>query len=386
MAKPSSIFRKESLDRLSSPDQLDQLVRVTSPTGWLAISGCILLIVMAIVWSIKGELQNNVLGNCILMKSGGVKEITFSSGGRLTDLSVKEGDIIQQGQIVARVQQADLITKLRNLEEDREDLYLKVESNAVVVKSQKRALSNQIKILKERIINRESLLADGLITKQLVNEDRNRLESLETDLKQLPLRNVELNNQLDQVDRSIGALTRALDEASDVYSRYSGRVLEVMVTDGQLVGAGTRLLNREPSGLSIKDLEAIIYVPAAAGKKIKPGMSVKLSPSTVKREEFGNIIANVSRVSSFPSTYNGMMSNLQNEQLVRMLSGSSSIIEVVADLIPDTTNFSGYRWTSPSGPPVKIESGTLCSAQITTHQQAPITLVIPAIKKFLGAY
>jgi len=386
MAKPSSIFRKESLDRLSSPDQLDQLVRVTSPTGWLAISGCILLIVMAIVWSIKGELQNNVLGNCILMKSGGVKEITFSSGGRLTDLSVKEGDIIQQGQIVARVQQADLITKLRNLEEDREDLYLKVESNAVVVKSQKRALSNQIKILKERIINRESLLADGLITKQLVNEDRNRLESLETDLKQLPLRNVELNNQLDQVDRSIGALTRALDEASDVYSRYSGRVLEVMVTDGQLVGAGTRLLNLEPSGLSIKDLEAIIYVPAAAGKKIKPGMSVKLSPSTVKREEFGNIIANVSRVSSFPSTYNGMMSNLQNEQLVRMLSGSSSIIEVVADLIPDTTNFSGYRWTSPSGPPVKIESGTLCSAQITTHQQAPITLVIPAIKKFLGAY
>ena len=89
MAKPSSIFRKESLDRLSSPDQLDQLVRVTSPTGWLAISGCILLIVMAIVWSIKGELQNNVLGNCILMKSGGVKEITFSSGGRLTDLPLR---------------------------------------------------------------------------------------------------------------------------------------------------------------------------------------------------------------------------------------------------------------------------------------------------------
>ena len=33
------IFRKVALERLSSPEQLDQLMQVTSPKGWLALAG-----------------------------------------------------------------------------------------------------------------------------------------------------------------------------------------------------------------------------------------------------------------------------------------------------------------------------------------------------------
>jgi hypothetical protein len=35
MDKP--LFRQAALERLSSPEQLDQLVRVTHPLGWLAL-------------------------------------------------------------------------------------------------------------------------------------------------------------------------------------------------------------------------------------------------------------------------------------------------------------------------------------------------------------
>ena len=31
------LFRKVSLDRLSSPEQLDQLLRVTDPKSWLGL-------------------------------------------------------------------------------------------------------------------------------------------------------------------------------------------------------------------------------------------------------------------------------------------------------------------------------------------------------------
>ncbi len=386
MAKPKSIFRQAALDRLSSPDQLDQLVQVTSPTGWLALSGCILLLVAALAWGIRGEIPTNVRGSCILMKSGGIKEITFNAGGRVTDLAVREGDIIEQGQVIARVQQAQLLSNLRNMQQDREDLMIRINSNLDVMDSQNQSIRTQMAALEDRIKNRESLLREGLITRQAVQEDRNRLQNLRTQEKQLPLQKIEQTNQLNQLDRSIAALVKRLDEATAVYSSYSGRIVEIMVSDGQLVGPGTRLLNLEPSGLSIKDLEAVIYVPAGPGKQVQPGMGVKLSPATVKREEFGNLIGIVTAVSAFPATYNGMMSILQNEQLVRMLSGSTSIIQIIADLIPDTGNYSGYRWTSPAGPPVRIEPGTVCAAQITTRQQAPITLVIPAIKKFMGVY
>lgn len=384
MAK--SIFRKESLEKLSSPDQLDQLVQVTTPTGWLALSGCIVLLTFALIWGFRGELPTNVLGSCILMKSGGIKEVTFSAGGRVTDLAVREGDIIKEGQIIARVQQPLLLSNLRNMQQEREDLIIKMSTNSDVLDSNARAVRARITSLKERISNREGLVKQGLMTNQALQEDRNLLRNLETEKIQLPLRETEQANQLNTINRSIEALVKRLDDSTAVYSSYSGRIVEIMVSDGQLVGSGTRLLNLEPSGLNIKDLEAVIYVPAGPGKQIQPGMSVKLSPATVKREEFGNLIGIVSSVSAFPATYNGMMSILHNEQLVKMLTSSTSTIQIIADLIPNTKNVSGYRWTSPAGPPVKIEPGTVCSAQITTRQQAPITLIIPAIKKFTGVY
>ncbi|MFP4017473.1 MAG: hypothetical protein ACLFUI_10625, partial [Halanaerobiales bacterium] len=52
-------------------------------------------------------------------------------------------------------------------------------------------------------------------------------------------------------------------------------------------------------------------------------------------------------------------------------------IEVRVELTMDDDYFSGYRWTSPEGPPVKVNSGTLVTSLITTGEQRPIELVIP---------
>ena len=41
-----SIFRKVSLERLSSPEELDQLMRVSSLHAWLALGGMLLLLLM----------------------------------------------------------------------------------------------------------------------------------------------------------------------------------------------------------------------------------------------------------------------------------------------------------------------------------------------------
>jgi HlyD family secretion protein len=386
MAKKSSIFRKESLDRLASPDQLDQLVTVTSPTGWLALLGCFVIVIMAVIWGIRGELPTNVVGQCILMKSEGVKAVTFSAGGRVTDIAIQEGDLVQQGQVIARVQQPGLLGELRNLEEERNDLIAKIENSEVIFSDKSRSIKNQITLLTKLIKSDEDLFQAGLITHDSIDRNKTDLDRLESQLKQLPVPKSDLISRLNQLERLIEIRMRTLDDSTLVYSSHSGRVLELMVSDGQLVGAGTSLLSIEPSGLSIIDLEAVIYLPTAAGKQVRPGMSVSISPSNVKREEYGTMVANVSTISAFPTTRNGMMRTLQNEQLVNVLGGSGSTIAVVANLIPDTTNQSGYRWTSPAGPPVTISTGTLCSAQVTTMRQAPITLIIPALKKIMGIY
>src|SRR5262249_6294354 len=45
-------FRKTALDRLSSSEQLDRLLQVTSPRGWIALVGLGLLLAASLLWGI----------------------------------------------------------------------------------------------------------------------------------------------------------------------------------------------------------------------------------------------------------------------------------------------------------------------------------------------
>ena len=57
-----TIFRKVSLERLSSPEQLDQLMQVTDPRGWLILSSFTAILVTAVTWGVFGSLPQTVAG------------------------------------------------------------------------------------------------------------------------------------------------------------------------------------------------------------------------------------------------------------------------------------------------------------------------------------
>ena len=48
--KKTSIFRKETLDRISSPEQLTDYLRVTSPGIWIILAAIVTLLVGFFVW------------------------------------------------------------------------------------------------------------------------------------------------------------------------------------------------------------------------------------------------------------------------------------------------------------------------------------------------
>jgi hypothetical protein len=57
-----SIFRKESLERLSSPERLDQLMQVVSPRSWLPLVALGSIVGVAVIWSIYGRIPITVEG------------------------------------------------------------------------------------------------------------------------------------------------------------------------------------------------------------------------------------------------------------------------------------------------------------------------------------
>lgn len=54
------IFRKKSMERVSSPEQLNDYIRVSNPSLWMVIAAIIVLLAGACVWGVFGRLETKV--------------------------------------------------------------------------------------------------------------------------------------------------------------------------------------------------------------------------------------------------------------------------------------------------------------------------------------
>ena len=99
-----SLFREEAMDKMLSPDELDRLMRVTSPRGWLALIGLLALVAAAVVWGVFGTIPVQLSGDKGILLGGDSRSQAVSQvSGLVTDVRVKIGDDVQEGQVLARV-------------------------------------------------------------------------------------------------------------------------------------------------------------------------------------------------------------------------------------------------------------------------------------------
>ena len=93
------IFRKESLDRMNSPDRLNTYIRVTSPGLWLLFGAIIVLLLSAMVWGIFGRITVSVDGFAMANKG---EVYLFIPAAKAS--SVEEGMPIHIGEIDGEVE------------------------------------------------------------------------------------------------------------------------------------------------------------------------------------------------------------------------------------------------------------------------------------------
>lgn len=267
-----SIFRQAALERLSSPEQLDQLMQVTTPRAWLALLALLGLIITVVVWSFSDTIPTQVLGQGILLRGDQVTRVTAPASGLVRTVAVRPGDMIRVDQVIA---------------------------------------------------------------------------------------------QIDTLDQ--GRFV--------VRSPAAGQVVEVGLAPGGRVEAGAAMVLLEDPA---QPLQAVVYMPAATGANVRPGMEVQISPVNLKREEYGFIRGRVRSVSSYPVTPQAMLAALGNDQLVAEFSRGGTPLEVRIELVADPSTPSGYSWSSSDGPPFQLNSGTIAQASITLSEKQPIFFVLPS--------
>ena len=436
-AEKQSLFRKEALERMSSPERLDQLIQIVSPHDWLLLGTMLAMMMLVVAWCIWGQLPTTVTGQGVIVRPRKIVEIQSPAAGRLVNFSLQVGDTVRQGDVLGLIDQAEIRNQLQEdhmrlaeLEsQDREKSALQEEQirlEARDVESQKKYLLMQIANREESIKNAQMLepvlkkrreglreaVAEGLVPKvssELLQAEREyydnqaltsslhtQLSEIESQIKQLDTKEAELTrtlleastgrkNQMMELRKNIALYEVQIEENTKIVCGHFGRIVEIAANVGQIVNPGARLASIEVQESTGK-LVSVSYFPVRDGKRIKPGMKIQVTPETVKRERFGGILGTVTSVSAFPVTKEGATLILGNTEMAGQLLKDEPQIEVVADLLEDASAYSGYRWSSSKGPQLPVTAGTTTNARVTLEMRSPVTYILPFMRGMSGIY
>lgn len=61
----NSIFREESINKVSSPEELNDYIKVSNPGMWLILSGVIILLIGICVWGAFGHLDTTIISGAV---------------------------------------------------------------------------------------------------------------------------------------------------------------------------------------------------------------------------------------------------------------------------------------------------------------------------------
>jgi HlyD family secretion protein len=279
--------------------------------GWIILSAFGTVLATAVLWGFLGSVAHDVPCSGMLVKSGGVFEVSALSNGRITDLAVRVGDMVTEGQVVARMSQPELADKL--LEARAVVTELKTRhagrswptgpdvarrpgfsrsgrpsprpSPQPARKSPRRDGRAQAKLV------REGLLAgpDQLATRrrsaggQRIGDGQSQLAQIAVPAgaARAPRRVSQPYQIAAQGARHRGAGPRG--SRTEVVSPHTGRILEIIADQGTLVAAGDAIVTLDLTGRTVKGWRwSSTCRRATASNRV--GMTAYVSPSTVKRE------------------------------------------------------------------------------------------------------
>ncbi len=274
---PPGLFRPSELERLSSPEQLDRLMRIADPKGWIALAAIAGVTFLVISWSIFGSIATTVRGQGVLIREAGGFHVTSPVAGQVVVVNVTSDGLVEPGRVVARIDQP----------------------------------------------------GTGLVTVR-----------------------------------------------SPFRERVS--VVEVLIKEGDYVTPGEPIISVDKIGAPLR---AVLYLPAARGQQVHPGMFAAVYPVSVSREQYGFIRGRVRSVAGVPSTVQGMTALLGNATLVQALFNASggTPLQVEIDLERADTP-SEVAWSSSRGPATPLRVWTLSAVDITLGVQRPMSLIFPATK------
>jgi len=414
----ANLFRSEALRKLRDPAQLDTALTLTSPAGWVALATIAAILFSAALWGFVGRVSYHADGMGVVLRTGGtVYPLLAPTEGFVSLVHVQTGQQVAKGDPLVTLSLPDREVREADaraaLERARAEFNRQSSFTQGDVSERQRLAEQQIAATRQKIAadrERRAFLAQlleterqelerGYITRekleatraelhsaeQAAREGENRIADLRT--QQLEFQNQQrrdlasLRDRVAQAEATLREVRTTIETDKVLTAPVDGTVVEIPAKAGVRVTPQMQLAVIEQSGAG---LQVHAYLPLSKGKRVEKGMEAEISPTSVEREIYGSIKGHVIAVSPFPVSRAELMATIGNDELVSEMLKAGVPIEATIKMYADPSTVSGLKWSSSSGPPMRVTPGTMALTSITVRKQRPVDLIVPIYETWIA--
>jgi HlyD family secretion protein len=186
-------------------------------------------------------------------------EIATKIPGRIAEVLVKEGQLVEQGQVLARMDVSEMQAQLRGAEAlERRAQQAKALAEAVIAQRE-----SERKLAEQEIERVETLHGKGYATTESLDQRRSVLNVAQAALN---ASKASLNDSIAAIDASRADIARIQTNLDDMALKAPrrGRIEYKLAQAGEVLGAGARVLTL----IDLTDVYMTVFVPSSVATKL----------------------------------------------------------------------------------------------------------------------
>jgi len=194
-------------------------------------------------------------------------DIATKRAGRVDEVHVREGDLVQQGQVLAQMDVAELTAQRRQAEAELAKAR-DAQRTAIAVLAQRESERKLARIERARA---ERLVERGAASVQRLDQDRTRSETAESAWQAAQEQLHGAESAIAAAEASLQRIQTLLDE-STLVSPVRGRVIYRLAEPGEVLAAGGKVV----TVLDLADVYMTIFLPTEQAGRVGYGAEARM--------------------------------------------------------------------------------------------------------------
>lgn len=412
----TDLFRQEAISHQGQ--KLDGEVTIATHMSFNVIIVLVVMIILVgLTYLLLGEYHRKEVVSGYLRPTTGLSKVYPVVAGRIDEIFVKEGQLVEKGQLLARIRMDKHLSSGEEVSESiihdlllqkglilkniatQEKLFVvnKGKSSSQIKNTQAQLLQakNQKSLLKERLVLSQgnlddtlSLIEKGYVSEREYQEQQDRhltmkqqiediqaqvltqieqLSQLTFQAQQLPL---QYEETIGQLKSKLAGLSQQVSQTDaqrslDVRSNRAGKITNLLLKPGMMTQVNRPLMTILPEGAT---LEAVLFVPTRAYGFVRTGQKTRIRYQAFPYQRFGIYLGEIVEVSQSVI--------LPNETTLPVIF-QEPVYQVVVKL--DEQGAKAY------GTQVPLQSGMLLEADIMVDRRTLFEWLFEPIYSIKGA-